>query len=63
MSSQSEATPDLATIETTTSPLTFPDGFENGESWQRAQTEADQGGWINDAERMVWLDGSRIFDV
>ena len=58
LSEPGESTPDLATIETTTSPLTFPEDFENGESWQRAQTEADQGGWINNAERMVWLDES-----
>ncbi|MXR51165.1 hypothetical protein GRX03_06035 [Halovenus sp. WSH3] len=54
--STDESTPDTATIETTTSPLTFPDGFEMGQSWQRAQTERNRGGWINDAERMVWFD-------
>jgi hypothetical protein len=43
LSEPGESTPDLATIETTTSPLTFPDGFENGESWQRAQKERDRG--------------------
>ena len=41
-----------------TSPLTFPDGWQVGKSWQRAQKEEDQGGWINDAERMVWLEES-----
>lgn len=58
MSKSDESTPDTVTIETTTSPLTFPDDWENGESWQRAQTESDQGGPINDAERMVWLSES-----
>ena len=58
MSKSDDSTPDVSTIETTTSPLTFPDGFEMGQSWQRAQTERDRGGWINDAERMVWLDES-----
>lgn len=27
-------------------------------SWQRAQLEDDNGSWINDAERMVWLEDS-----
>ena len=56
--SRSEQTPDTATIETTTSPITFPNDWVMGRSWQRAQTEHDRGGWINDAERMVWLDES-----
>ncbi|MFC7131663.1 MULTISPECIES: SWIM zinc finger family protein [Salinibaculum] len=38
--------------------LTFPEDWTLSESWQRAQTEADTGGPINDAERMVWLDES-----
>ncbi|WP_245683181.1 SWIM zinc finger family protein [Halovenus aranensis] len=38
--------------------LRFPDGFEYTESWKRAQTESDQGGPINDAERMVYLEES-----
>jgi len=58
MSKSDESTPNTARIETTTSPITFPDGFEMGESWQRAQREEDSGGWVNDAERMVWLDDS-----
>ena len=44
-------------------PAHFPDGLQMGQSWQRAQREDDRGCWVNDAERMVWLDGSRIFDV
>lgn len=58
MSQSNEPTPDTVTIETTTSPLTFPNGFEMSTSWERAQQEHDSGGWINDAERMVWLDNS-----
>lgn len=35
-----------------------PEGWTLTESWQRAQTERDRGNPINDAERMVWLEGS-----
>ena len=35
--------------------LHFPDDWTLSESWQRAQTERDRGGTINEAERMVWL--------
>lgn len=38
--------------------LDRPDDWNVGSSWKRAQTEHDQGGPINDHERMVWLDGS-----
>ncbi|ACV47846.1 MULTISPECIES: hypothetical protein [Halomicrobium] len=40
------------------SQLRFPEGWTLSESWQRAQTEGDRGGPINDAERMVWLEES-----
>ncbi|WP_267162954.1 SWIM zinc finger family protein [Halovenus salina] len=40
------------------SPLRFPDEFEFSTSWERAQTEADEGGPLNDAERMVYLEES-----
>jgi len=40
------------------STLRFPDGWTFSESWQRAQTEADAGGPITDAERMVFLEES-----
>jgi len=56
-SSSSEATPNTATVETTTSPLTFPDEFDMSGSWKR-KAEHDSGGWVNDAERMVWLENS-----
>ncbi len=38
--------------------LQFPDDWEYSQSWERAQTERDRGGPINDAERMVYLEGS-----
>ena len=38
--------------------LEFPEDWTLSESWQRAQTEHDSGGPINDAERMVWLQES-----
>jgi len=38
--------------------LRFPDGWTLSTSWQRAQTERDRGGPINDAERMVYLEES-----
>ncbi len=38
--------------------LEFPEDYTLTESWQRAVTERDQGGTINEAERMVWLDES-----
>jgi len=38
--------------------LRFPDDWTLSESWQRAQTEVDHGGPINEAERMVYLEGS-----
>jgi hypothetical protein len=38
--------------------LEFPDDWTLSTSWQRAQTENDQGGTINDAERMVYLEDS-----
>jgi hypothetical protein len=56
--STDDATPDRATIELKTSPITFPDEWTLSGSWQRAQTEEDHGGPINDAERMVYLDES-----
>jgi len=53
---------DSSEIETAvydSSPIAFPGEWTLSESWQRAQTEADKhGSWINDAERMVWLEGS-----
>ena len=57
MSKSDESTPDTAYIETTTSPISFPDSFDTSGSWDR-KTEHDKGGWINDAERMVWLENS-----
>ena len=57
MSKSDESTPDSAFIETTTSPISFPDSFDTSGSWDR-KTEHDRGGWINDAERMVWLENS-----
>ena len=57
MSKSDESTPDTQTIETTTSPFTFPDEFDMSGSWERKH-EHDSGGWINDAERMVWLANS-----
>ncbi|WP_225334898.1 sigma-70 region 4 domain-containing protein [Halomicrobium urmianum] len=38
--------------------LRFPDGWQMSESWRRAQRESDRGSAVNDAERMVWLEGS-----
>jgi hypothetical protein len=38
--------------------LTFPDDWTLSTSWQRAQSERDRGGPINDAERMVYLSES-----
>lgn len=38
--------------------LSMPDDWTLSTPWQRAQTEADEGGPINDAERMVYLSGS-----
>ncbi len=35
------------------SALRFPEDWTLSESWQRAQTERDRGGPVNDAERMV----------
>jgi hypothetical protein len=40
------------------STLEFPEGWTLSESWERAQTERDEGGPINDAERMVYLEES-----
>ena len=37
--------------------LSMPDGWTLSTPWQRAQDETDQGGPINDAERMVFLSG------
>jgi len=37
------------------STLRFPEGWTLSRSWQRARTERDRGGPINDAERMVYL--------
>lgn len=56
----------MSTFETPDAParignlptLDRPDDWAMSESWQRAQTEEDRGGPINDAERMVWLEGS-----
>jgi len=46
----------IDTDETPTAPpLEFPDEWTYSTSWQRAQTEADQGGPINATERVVWL--------
>lgn len=57
MSKSDESTPTTSTIETTTSPISFPQEFETSGSWDR-KTEYDKGGRINDAERMVWLENS-----
>ena len=38
--------------------LSMPDEWTLSTPWQRAQKERDQGGPINDAERMVYLSGS-----
>jgi len=38
-------------------PLEFPEEWTYSTSWERAQSEADQGGPITDAERVVWLEG------
>jgi len=38
--------------------LRFPENWTLSRSWQRARTERDRGGPINDAERMVYLTGS-----
>jgi len=38
--------------------LRFPEDWTLSTSWQRAQEEADHGGPVNDAERMVWLEDS-----
>jgi hypothetical protein len=38
--------------------LQFPEKWTLSESWQRAQTERDHGGPINEAERMVYLEES-----
>lgn len=40
------------------SPISFPEDWTLSTSWQRAQSEHDRGSWVNDAERMVWLEGS-----
>lgn len=58
--STDESTPDTATIETTTQPLTFPDSFDTSGSRDQ-KFEYDKGGWINDAERMVWLMNSGAY--
>ena len=39
-------------------PLSMPDDWTLSTPWRRAQEEDDQGGPINDAERMVFLSGS-----
>jgi len=38
--------------------LSMPDDWTLSTPWQRAQKESDEGGPINDAERMVYLSGS-----
>ncbi len=39
--------------------LAFPENYTSTESWQRAITERNKhGGPLNEAERMVWLEGS-----
>ena len=38
--------------------LSMPDDWTLSTPWQRAQEETDEGGPINDAERMVYLSGS-----
>jgi len=58
MSKSLKPTPDAETIETRTQPITFPDDWEMSGSWERAQTEQDNGGPVNDAERIVWLEES-----
>jgi hypothetical protein len=40
------------------STLSMPDDWTLSTPWQRAQEERDEGGPINDAERMVYLTGS-----
>jgi len=57
MSRADESTPDVAAIEALASPIHFPQEFDTSGSWDR-KTEHDRGGWINDAERMVWLEHS-----
>ena len=38
--------------------LSMPEDWTLSTPWQRAQKETDEGGHINDAERMVYLSGS-----
>jgi len=38
--------------------LSMPDDWTLSTPWQRAQEERDEGGAVNDAERMVFLSGS-----
>lgn len=38
--------------------LELPDGWTKTESWKRACSETDRGAAINDAERVVFLEGS-----
>jgi hypothetical protein len=38
--------------------LRFPEDWTLSSSWQRAQTERDRGGPMNDAQRVVWLTDS-----
>ena len=56
----STTTPEWQTAEPSdtqpvASPLEFPEEWTLSTSWERAQIEADQGGPITDAERVVWL--------
>lgn len=37
--------------------LSMPDDWTLSTAWERAQTESDRGGAINDAERVVYLSG------
>jgi hypothetical protein len=44
-------------INTLVEPPVFstPPDWVLSDSWQRAQSQSERGGWINPAERMVWL--------
>ncbi|WP_336001438.1 SWIM zinc finger family protein [Halorientalis halophila] len=52
------ASDDLPDLLGGTPTLSMPDDWTLSGPWQRAQEETDEGGPINDAERMVYLSGS-----
>jgi hypothetical protein len=58
MSSQSQHAEVVSSIDDPpiAPPLEFPDNWTLSTSWQRAVSERDQGGPINDGERTVWLE-------